>query len=306
MDTYPLISIIIPVRPGASARTAIGSIRKADYPLELIQTIVEEGLNPSRQRNEGIKKSSGEILFFLDDDSEIAPGLFKETVKTYQAYPDAIGVGGPAVLYGNTNLQKGIIAVLTSYLGVYKISARYAPAGHARYTDENELISCNLSLKREIFKKNNGFNDKLYPNEENELIQSLINQGYRFVYNPKCQILRQADSEIEEFLRRIFNYGRGRMEQLILNPSKTSFCRLLPLGFLIYLIILLSVPNPYFYLPFFLYLGAVLVYSYRSSKDRLKIFPVVAALYLATHILYALGELWGIHSGIRLKNAKTA
>ena len=117
---------------------------------------MEEGLNPSRQRNQGIKKASGEIVLFLDDDSEITSGLFKETVKTYLAYPNAIGVGGPAVLYGNTNLQKGIIAVLTSYLGVYKISARYAPTGQTPETDENELISCNLSLKRELFKKITG------------------------------------------------------------------------------------------------------------------------------------------------------
>lgn len=299
MATYPLISIIIPVRPGASARTAIDSIRKADYPLELIQTIVEEGLNPSRQRNQGIKKASGEILFFLDDDSEITPGLFKETVKTYQAYPDAIGVGGPAVLYGNTNLQKGIIAVLTSYLGVYKISSRYAPLGQTRYTDENELISCNLSFKREVFKKNNGFNDKLYPNEENELIQSLINQGYRFVYNPQCQILRQADSEIEEFLRRIFNYGRGRMEQLFLRPSKTSFLRLLPLGFLIYLFGLLFITNPYLYLPFFAYLVLISAVSATAAKKKLKIIPLAIALFLATHILYGFGQAFGIYTAIK-------
>ncbi|HLD41248.1 MAG TPA: glycosyltransferase [Candidatus Omnitrophota bacterium] len=323
MDPYPLISIIIPVRPGASAKTAIDSIRKADYPLERIETILEEGLNPSRQRNQGIKKASGEILFFLDDDSEITPGLFKETVKTYQAYPDAIGVGGPAVLYGNTNLQKGVIAVLTSYLGVYKISARYAPAGQTRYTDENELISCNLSLKREIFRKNNGFNDKLYPNEENELIQSLIKQGYRFIYNPDCQILRQADNEIEAFLRRIFNYGRGRMEQLFLRPSKTSFFRLLPLGFLIYLSGLLFIPNPYLYLPFFGYLILIAVVSACASKKiafgdnsmrfsvalytslhhkkQLKIIPLLIALFLATHILYGLGEVYGIYTALKHK-----
>lgn len=307
MNSYPLISIIIPVRPGASAQTAIDSIQKADYPLELIQTIVEEGLNPSRQRNEGIKKASGEIIFFLDDDSEITPGLFKETVKTYLAYPDAIGVGGPAVLYGNTNLQNGVIAVLTSYLGVYKICARYVPRGQTRYTDENELISCNLSLKPEIFRKNNGFNDKLYPNEENELIQSLINQGYRFIYNPNCQILRQADSEIEAFLRRIFNYGRGRMEQLFLKPSKTSFFRLLPLVFLIYLSGLLFIPNPYLYLPFFAYLILIAAVSASAAKKKLKIIPLVIALFLATHILYGFGEAFGIYTALKHKiNAKIA
>ena len=50
----------------------------------------------TRQRNYGIKKTAEdiEIICFLDDDIILEPDYFENLIKTYSAFPDAIGVGG--------------------------------------------------------------------------------------------------------------------------------------------------------------------------------------------------------------------
>ena len=50
----------------------------------------------TKQRNYGISRVSewSEVVCFLDDDTILAPTYFEEIVKTYQLYPEALGVGG--------------------------------------------------------------------------------------------------------------------------------------------------------------------------------------------------------------------
>ena len=50
----------------------------------------------TKQRNYGISKVSKDIdvVFFLDDDTILRPTYFENLLKTYNQYPDAIGVGG--------------------------------------------------------------------------------------------------------------------------------------------------------------------------------------------------------------------
>lgn len=55
---------------------------------------IERGL--TKQRNYGIARvnQSCEVVCFLDDDTILAPNYFNEIIKTYQNYPEALGVGG--------------------------------------------------------------------------------------------------------------------------------------------------------------------------------------------------------------------
>jgi GT2 family glycosyltransferase len=50
----------------------------------------------TKQRNFGISKvkTTSEIVCFLDDDTILENNYFEEIIKTYQIYPNALGVGG--------------------------------------------------------------------------------------------------------------------------------------------------------------------------------------------------------------------
>jgi len=305
---YPRVSVVVPVRKGGSAKIALDSLKRIDYPQELIEVFVIEGDNPSLQRNEGIRKACDEIVLFLDDDSEVDPGLLKETMAVYQDYPDASGVGGPACLKGSTYFQQATIVILTSFLGVYRMRARYKPVGSVRYTNEDELISCNLSVRKGIFSKGPAFNGALYPNEENELIYRMQKKGCKFIYSPKCRVYRATDENLGSFLRRIFSYGRGRINQLFVMPSWASLIKLLPILFVIYIFVLAFIRHPYFVVPLLWYIAIILFFSVYNSGFRFKIMPIILGLYLATHLTYAVGEFFGIAVNLlsRMKNAKTS
>src|SRR5213082_2623628 len=51
--------------------------------------------------------------------------------------------------------------------------ARYTPVGQQRATNEKEIILCNLVARREDVVNLGGFNEALYPNEENALMDQL-------------------------------------------------------------------------------------------------------------------------------------
>ncbi len=58
--------------------------------------VSDENRGLTKQRNFGIGKvaASTEIICFLDDDTVLEPDYFINLIRTYQLYPDALGVGG--------------------------------------------------------------------------------------------------------------------------------------------------------------------------------------------------------------------
>ena len=75
----------------------------------------------TKQRNFGIAKSANdsEIICFLDDDTVLEKHYFEEIIKTYQLYPDALGVGG----------------IITNEVQWYKVSESYTPTSEEFYYD---------------------------------------------------------------------------------------------------------------------------------------------------------------------------
>jgi len=55
-------SIIIPVAPWDKPKKSIESLKVVDYPKTRFETFLIKGTNPSKQRNEAIKISKGEII----------------------------------------------------------------------------------------------------------------------------------------------------------------------------------------------------------------------------------------------------
>ncbi|HNP32557.1 MAG TPA: glycosyltransferase [Flavobacterium sp.] len=58
--------------------------------------VSEQDRGLTKQRNFGVSKvtDSSKIICFLDDDTVLDPNYFKEIIKVYSIYPEALGVGG--------------------------------------------------------------------------------------------------------------------------------------------------------------------------------------------------------------------
>jgi succinoglycan biosynthesis protein ExoA len=325
---YPTISVIIPRTANDSAEEAIQAVLNCDYPQHLLEIIEVIGESPSKQRNMGAEAAHGEILYFLDNDSIVTPTLFSRVVKYYagghcapgETEPGAqslsstligdsrdnlerlAGVGGPNLTPATDGfLQKTFGYALASPFAHFKMCARYKPTGNMRYAGEKELILCNLSIRRNTFLQENGFDESMYPNEENEFINRVMEKGYQFIYDPDAYVYRSRRNRFWGFVKQLFHYGGGRADQILVERSSwKSLLFLLPLGLVYYLLLLLVFSVFGFsywwaYLPLVFYglLAMISALQFAVQERSPFLVPILPVWYLLMHLSYGTGLLWG-------------
>lgn len=301
------ISVIIPVPPGEQADLALNSLKSVEYPMENIEILVVEGRQPSRQRNQAARQAKGDIIFFLDSDSIVNKNLFQQAIKEYDDSGVA-GVGGPSLTpESDSYLQKAFGLILGSWFGCFSTRCRFAPIGEIREGTEQNFILCNFSIKRDVFVKEGGFNEELYPNEENEFVNRLRAKGYCLMYHPRAMVYKSMRPTLAKFAKQIFSYGRGRMEHSLISPFTANLVYLIPLVFCLYLLTLFFLRGNVFMIPFYLYLGlnlgssAVIGFSNRKGS----LFVVLPFIFFIEHLSYGLGLIWGFTKRV-FRLAKTS
>ncbi len=231
-----------------------------EYPSEKLEILVARGQQPSVQRNAGMRAATGEILYFLDDDSVPEPANLRSAVRRFEG-PGVQVVGGPNLCPSDAPpLEQVFGLVLASWLAFGPSRARYTPVGEARETSEKELILCNLLARRETMLALGGFDEKLYPNEENALMDQIQQRGGKLLYDPALRVYRRPRPTLKAFARMLMTYGRGRAEQFRVNPGMGSALNFVPPLFCLYLLSLVCWPwtGPLIGLPLLVYVFAVL------------------------------------------------
>ena len=185
MSSQPFITVIIPTKPDLAEILALAAARRLDYPPEQLEIIIARGKQPSVQRNTAIRQARGEIIYFLDDDSSPPPENLRRALAHF-ADPAVKMVGGPNLCPPSAPpLEQVFALVLASWLAFGPSRARYWPVGEVRATGEKELILCNLLARRADLLELGGFNEALYPNEENALMDELQKCGGKLIYDPQ-------------------------------------------------------------------------------------------------------------------------
>jgi hypothetical protein len=294
--TLPKFSIIIPVKPGGAVR-ALQALRRLDYPADAYEVIVAEGTCPSLQRNLAAGKAEGEYLYFLDDDSLVASGFLRRAAACYETGSYA-ALGGPSLTPpGDSVLQQAFGLALASPFGGGGVRNRYRQFGTPRETGDHELILCNLSISAATFREAGGFDRRLYPNEENELLVRLARKGLRLFHDPELAVLRSQRSNFRAFLRQLFGYGRGRAQQILLGGG-CGLANVIPSVFLLYLLALPFLDKPVYYLPLLCYLGMALLFTLSAGIPGGKTAPalLLPLVFPALHLSYGAGLIWGLLS----------
>ncbi len=302
----PSVSIIIAARPGQAEVKSAVAAKQLDYPADRLEIIIARGKQPSVQRNVAARAAKGDLIYFLDDDSVANPGNLRLAIRHF-ADPTVMMVGGPNLCPADAPPLEQIFAVvLSSWIAFGPSRARYAKAGVARASGEKELILCNLLVRREAFLELGGFDEALYPNEENALMDELLNRGGKLIYDPELVVFRRPRPTLKAFSKMLRTYGRGRAEQFRLHPTLGSALNFVPPLFVVYLfalLVLLLIPGNadwnrvklFVASPLALYAFAILGQTLASVPAHGLIRSLMALpLLVESHVYYGLGFWHGL------------
>jgi len=296
----PSVTVIIAARPGQAEIKAVAAARQLDYPPELLEIIVARGRQPSVQRNTALRVARGELIYFLDDDSVAPPGNLRRAAPYFSDDKVQV-VGGPNLCPPDAPpLEQVFALVFRSWIAFGPSRARYTPVGVLRDTGEKELILCNLVARRETLLRLYGFNEALYPNEENALMDEIQKRGGRLLYDPGFIVQRRPRSSIRAFTKMLMTYGRGRAEQFRVHPTLGSVLNFVPPLFCVFIVafpFLLMLP-----VLRIIALAALGVYVFAVLAQAAALMPRGGVLWslaatpfiVLTHLLYGLGFWRGL------------
>jgi len=315
---------VIAARPGQGEIKALQASRILDYPAEQLEVIVARGRQPSAQRNKAIEAAQGEWIYFLDDDSEPEPRNLGRAVGQLKANVQMLG--GPNICPPNAPWLEQVFALVLASWALGPSRARYAGIGQPRATSEKELILCNLLARRSALLELGGFNEALYPNEENALMDELQKRGGTLLYDPAVYVFRRPRSSLRSFAKMLMTYGRGRAEQFRLHPTLGSVLNFLTPLFSIYLLLavvgLTFLPSigKYLVIPLLVYFIAVFTQAlaligFQPAREcnasagfitRVMRALTAIPLIVLTHVLYGFGFWRGLLTTVQPKPERKA
>lgn len=295
----PTISIIIPCRPGTRPES-VKYINKLNYPKSKLEIIIEEGRNPSAQRNRAILKSKGEIIGFTDDDCSMDSDWLNNAIKHFSDASVGV-VGGPNLTPQNSSFLSYCFGLASSsFFGTATMSTRYEKKKVKGEVTEQNLIFNNLFVKKEIFQKGLLLNELLFPNEENEFLNRVKKNNYKLVYEPKVSVYHPRMNSFRSFWKQFYGYGTGRAHQIYIQPESFKLLYLMPtlfilglFSFLLSVVLQIDFITKIILLCLGIYLLLSLAISLKISIKEInfKLLPLMPLIFFIIHASYGVGFL---------------
>ncbi len=261
-------------------------------------------IRPADKRDLGAKKSTGEILGFIDDDAYPDKKWLELGIKVLQDNPEAAAVCGPGVTPPGDPLMAKISGwVWSTWLGAGGAGTyRCLPKGE-RFVDDYPTF--NFLIKKDIFNKLGGFNSDFWPGEDTKLCRDLVYKlNKKILYHPKIKVFHHRRKIFLPHLKQISRYGyqRGRFARILPKTSNR-------IGYWVpsLLVICLAAGWLTFFVSdilFYTYLGFIFIYLWLltvsfwqvwlMSKSFLAALLVIPSIFL-THLIYGIKFLQGYY-----------
>ncbi len=154
----------------------------------------KENLGFSKANNIGVKESRGQYLFFLNPDTELTEPIFEKLINFYESSPDC-GLVGPKLIMADGKVQPSV-SRLPSVWGAFKEYVLRIKNSYTEYAPEStspleieRLYGAALLIKRDLFEKIKGFNEKYFLYyEDADFCRKIKNIGKKIYYYPNVSI----------------------------------------------------------------------------------------------------------------------
>lgn len=324
----PKVSVIIPARNEEKfIEKCIESFLTCDYPKELIEVIVVDGMSEDGTRkivrelserdirvllvnnekkitpvamNLGVKASKGEYIFFSGAHSEMRSDYISKCIR-HALETGADNVGGIMKTEPRISSTVGIAIskVLSSPLGVG--GAKFRTGVTKPIEVDTVPFGC---YKREVFDRIGYFNEKLVRNQDIEFNLRLKRAGGKIVLFPDIELTYYARSTYRELSKNNFENGFWVIAAKKYAEVPYSKRHLVPLMFVLFLLLgfLISLVFTYFLFVYIsllvTYFVTVIIFSFSHALEAKKLNLLFAAIvsYLVLHISYGVGSLLGLFS----------
>ena len=256
------VSVIIPcLNEFHFIGRCVQSLIDQDYPTDLIEIIISDGLSDDGSRdiistlsninknhkiilldnfsrrtpnamNLGINKAKGDIIIFLCAHSHVDKNYIRLNVE-YLENRNLDCVGGRQINIGESYIQSAIGAAMSSMFGI-------ASAPHRFESQECYLDSANFpSYRREVIKAVGYFDEDRYIAEDAEYDFRVKKAGYRMYYAPEIVIYFYPRSTLTLNFRKFYRDGAYRVNLLKKHIDAFNILHWIPMAFISSLIITL-------------------------------------------------------------------
>jgi len=210
----PLVSVVIPVHDGWSlTRTCIESLVACDIEIAIEIIVVDDASTDETSErlaalggvevvrngtnrgfvhscNRGATLASGAYLYFLNNDTELAPNALRALVVRMES-DLRIGVVGSKLLYPDGRLQEAGGVIWSDASGCNY--GRYDAPTDAKYNfvrDVDYVSGASLLVRRPLFNALGGFDERFAPGyyEDTDLCFAARANGFRVVYEPASAV----------------------------------------------------------------------------------------------------------------------
>ena len=295
-------SVIMPVeRLGGDAERAIASVleQQVPFPFELIvisaeplpprtgvRNVVEPNRNPATRRNRAVSEAKGEILAFIDDDAQAAPGWLANAAAIFDAQPDVLAAGGPDPAPDDSPPAELVSETLlaTPLIGS-GVAAHENRRGTFDVRRAGDVALVNLFVRRSAFA---GFDESIgYIGEDTALVETLLERG-RVVYSDAVRVFHRRRAFPGPYLRQRWRY-RVKTGELLARGSRAHRANPKIWAFLLAgTIAILAAPIAV--LPYVVF---TFILSVRTTRLPARWWPLLPLAFAAHHATYFAGIVWG-------------
>jgi len=316
------VSVLMPVRNEADfIRRSLGAVLEQDYPQELMEVIVIDGMSTDATReivgeiaetdsrvrlldnpkqiaptalNIGTRESKGEIVIRVDGHCEIAKDYVSRCVEHLEN-GEADGVGGPIETIGEGFVAKAIAIAMSSKFGV---------GGSAFRTidDQNILVDTIAfpAYKKSVIETAGGYDEEMVRNQDDEYNFRLRKMGFKLLLASDVRSRYHSRATMGKVISQFAQYGFWKVRVLQKHPRQMSLRHFIPSIFVISLLVSLVST---FFSPFGMILFGVVFGSHlllnlsfslsAASREGVSFLLLLPFTFLAIHLSYGIGMLTG-------------